>query len=131
MKNENNEIYNALPKLLTPDETLAYCMLAAAGDVISKQKLKEHNLRLIVEVVKSYFKDDFEKKTPTEMYNILNAAASGLIVAIDTFDVDSKLDFNRFASAKILNGILTHLKEVLEFENIKTNLEKKEDIQKL
>lgn len=73
----------------------------------SRQKLIEHNLRLVKSiVVQKYY------NTPFEMEDLFSVGTIGLIKAVDHFDMNKKVKFDTFAYHCIENEILVFLRRI-------------------
>lgn len=70
-----------------------------AGDMKAKEKLAEHNLRLVVSIAKNY------SKNREELLDLLEEGNLGLLRAIDKFDLEKKCKFSTYATWWIRQAI--------------------------
>ena len=94
----------SFPKPLTKAEEQAYLLAAAQGDRSARDKLIEHNLRLVAHIIKKYYQNS---GSPDDLVSI---GTIGLIKAIDTFDVSKNIKLSSYASRCIENEILMHFR---------------------
>ena len=80
------------------------------GDNDARNKLIEHNLRLVAHIIKKYY------GTKCEQDDLVSIGTIGLIKAINTFDPDKKIRLSSYASRCIENEILMHLRAVKKTE---------------
>lgn len=73
------------------------------GDENAKNKLIEHNLRLVAHVVKKYYTDD-------DQDDLISIGTIGLIKAVNTFKSDKKIRLATYAARCIENEILMHFR---------------------
>ncbi len=71
----------------------------AKGDKGARQRLIEHNLRLVAHIVKKYYGG-------SEQEDLISIGTIGLIKAVDTFDPDKGIRLSSYASRCIENEIL-------------------------
>lgn len=71
----------------------------AKGDKVARQKLIEHNLRLVAHIVKKYYGG-------SDQEDLISIGTIGLIKAVDTFDPDKGIRLSSYASRCIENEIL-------------------------
>jgi RNA polymerase nonessential primary-like sigma factor len=88
-----------LNRLLTPAEELRYARLAASGDFAARQKMIEHNLRLVVNVAKQYLNRGMPLLDLVEEGNL------GLMHALGKFDPERGFRFSTYATWWIRQGI--------------------------
>jgi RNA polymerase nonessential primary-like sigma factor len=88
-----------LNRLFTPAEELHYARLAAAGDFVARQKMIEHNLRLVVNVAKQYLNRGMPLLDLVEEGNL------GLMHALDKFDPERGFRFSTYATWWIRQNI--------------------------
>ena len=91
------------PTLSSEDEKL-YIEKMANGDKEARNKLIEHNLRLVAHIAKKY-ENTFEDKD-----DILSIGIIGLIKAVDSFNSKSNNKLATYAAKCIENEILMHLR---------------------
>lgn len=91
------------PKPLTPEEEKELFLAYKAGDKKAKEKLINHNLRLVAHIVKKY-------NGSGEAEDMISAGAIGLIKAINTFDIDKGAQLSTYAARCIENEILMLLR---------------------
>lgn len=94
-------------KALTREETIEYCKRAQAGDEVAKEKLKIHNLRLVVQRIKTRFSN-----TNMESDELVVIGIIGLLKAVETFDVNKNIAFSTYASRCIDNEILMSFRKL-------------------
>lgn len=92
------------PPPLPKEEEAAYFRLARAGDAKAREKLIEHNLRLVVHIVKKYYA---QYKSEEDLISI---GSIGLIKAIDTFNLKNGAQFTTYAGKCIQNEILMYFR---------------------
>ncbi|MDI3269981.1 MAG: RNA polymerase sporulation sigma factor SigK [Bacillota bacterium] len=95
---------SSFPQPLSPDEEEAYLKALAEGDADARKKLIEHNMRLVVHVVKKF------ESTGEDMEDLIGMGAVGLIKAIETFRPEKGTRLATYAARCIENEILMHLR---------------------
>ena len=90
----------SFPKPLSKEEEAECLRLAAAGDLDARNKLVEHNLRLVAHIVKKYY-------TQADLQDdLISIGTIGLIKAVNTFRPDKGIRLATYASRCIENEIL-------------------------
>lgn len=92
------------PPRLTDEEEKYYLLLMSQGDSNARNKLIEHNLRLVAHIAKKY------ETTTEEKDDILSIGIIGLIKGVDTFKIDSNNKLATYAARCIENEILMTLR---------------------
>lgn len=95
---ENNNIF---PKPLSKAKELEYFEKMSNGDKNARNKLIEHNLRLVAHIVKKY------TQSAAEQDELISIGTIGLIKAVSTFDYKKGAKFATYASRCIENAILS------------------------
>jgi len=88
-----------LNRLFTPEEELHFARGAAAGNFAARQKMIEHNLRLVVNVAKGYLNRGMPLLDLVEEGNL------GLMHALDKFDPERGFRFSTYATWWIRQNI--------------------------
>lgn len=94
----------AFPKPLSEKDEREYLEKAKAGDIESRNKLVEHNLRLVAHIVKKYYGSGAEQD------DLVSIGTIGLIKAINTFDVNKNIRLSSYASRCIENEVLMYFR---------------------
>ena len=94
----------SFPKPLSTKEESDYLKSCKEGDKAARDKLIEHNLRLVAHIVKKY--NMVDKETD----DLISIGTIGLIKAIDTFDEDKGIRLATYASRCIDNELLMMLR---------------------
>ena len=92
-----------LAPLSKEDEQL-YLQKKANGDMHARDKLIEHNLRLVAHIAKKY------ENNKDLQEDLISIGTIGLIKAIDNYKLDHKTKLATFAARCIENEILMHLR---------------------
>ena len=92
------------PPALTAEEEKEYILLMENGDINARNKLIEHNLRLVAHIAKKY-ENTFEDKD-----DILSIGIIGLIKAVDSYNFNAKNKLATYAAKCIENEILMHFR---------------------
>ena len=92
-----------LPQPLTPEEEKS-CVLAARTSEAARNKLIEHNLRLVVFIARKF------ENTGVATEDLISIGTIGLIKAVNTFDPEKKIKLATYASRCIENEILMYLR---------------------
>lgn len=101
-----------LPEPLSKEAEEFYLVMAQDGDIMAKDKLIEHNLRLVVFLAKKY------ENVKADLEDLVSIGTIGLIKAINTYSMDKNIKLATYASRCIDNEILMYLRK-----NKKTNSE--------
>ena len=94
-----------LPEPLSKEEEEKYVKLKDNGDINAREKLIEHNLRLVVFLAKKY------ENTGVDLEDLVSIGNIGLIKAINTFSSDKNIRLATYASRCIDNEILMYLRK--------------------
>ena len=94
-----------LPEPLDKEMETYYLSLASDGDVFARDKLIEHNLRLVVFLAKKY------ENTKVDLEDLVSIGTIGLIKGIKTFSMDKNIKLATYASRCIDNEILMYLRK--------------------
>lgn len=94
-----------LPEPLSKEKEQYYLELKEKGDLEAKNKLIEHNLRLVVFLSKKY------ENTKIDLEDLVSIGTVGLIKAINTYKMDKNIKLATYASRCIDNEILMYLRK--------------------
>lgn len=96
---------DALPEPLSKEEEIKYLTEASNGNKDAKNKLIEHNLRLVVYLSKKY------ENTKIDLEDLVSIGTIGLIKGINTYKMDKNIKLATYASRCIDNEILMYLRK--------------------
>ncbi len=96
---------DALPEPLSKEDELKYLVEASNGNEDAKNKLIEHNLRLVVYLSKKY------ENTKIDLEDLVSIGTIGLIKGINTYKMDKNIKLATYASRCIDNEILMYLRK--------------------
>ena len=94
-----------LPPPLSKEDEEAYLVMATDGDLFARDKLIEHNLRLVVFLAKKY------ENTGVDLEDLVSIGTIGLMKGIKTFSMDKNIKLATYASRCIDNEILMFLRK--------------------
>lgn len=95
----------SFPRPLKPEEERICLEAAAAGDLEARNKLIEHNLRLVAHIIKKYYTQTGDQD------DLISIGTIGLIKAINTYRPDKNIKLGTYASRCIENEILMYLRK--------------------
>lgn len=95
-----------LPPPLTKEEEQAIIDRLQQGDIKSRDKLVEHNLRLVVYIAKKF------ENSGVNIEDLISIGTIGLIKAVNTFKADKNIKLATYASRCIENEILMYLRKI-------------------
>ena len=94
-----------LPEPLSKEEETKYVELFQNGDISARNKLIEHNLRLVVFLSKKY------ENTKVDLEDLVSIGTIGLIKGINTYKNDKNIKLATYVSRCIDNEILMYLRK--------------------
>lgn len=94
-----------LPEPLTKEDEVYYVELSMKGDEFARNKLIEHNLRLVVFLAKKY------ENTGIDLEDLVSIGTIGLIKGVNTYKIDKNIKLATYASRCIDNEILMFLRK--------------------
>ena len=94
-----------LPPPLSKEEEEYYVEMSKDGDLHARDKLIEHNLRLVVFLAKKY------ENTNVDLEDLVSIGTIGLMKAVKTFSNDKNIKLATYASRCIDNEILMFLRK--------------------
>ena len=94
-----------LPEPLSKEEEMLYIEKSINGDTFARDKLIEHNLRLVVFLAKKY------ENTGVDLEDLVSIGSIGLIKGINTYKMDKNIKLATYASRCIDNEILMFLRK--------------------
>ena len=101
---------HSFPKPLTAKQEREALEAMAAGDPAARQKLIEHNLRLVAHIIKKHYASSRDQE------DLISIGTIGLIKAVDTFDGRKGSRLATYASRCIENEILMHFRAAKKTE---------------
>lgn len=99
------ESTDILPEPLEKEEEEKYINLFLNGDMKARDKLIEHNLRLVVFLAKKY------ENTKIDLEDLVSIGTIGLIKGVNTYQNDKNIKLATYASRCIDNEILMYLRK--------------------
>ena len=94
-----------LPEPLSKEDEVKYVELSMQGDEFARNKLIEHNLRLVVFLSKKY------ENTGVDLEDLVSIGTIGLIKGVNTYKLDKNIKLATYASRCIDNEILMFLRK--------------------
>lgn len=108
-KEENNLFFigssDKLPEPLDKEEELILINKSLENDIKAREKLIEHNIRLVVFLAKKY------ENTNIDLEDLVSIGSIGLIKGINTYRPDKNIKLATYASRCIDNEILMYLRK--------------------
>lgn len=94
----------SFPRPLDARQEAAYIAAMRAGDAAAREKLIEHNLRLVAHIVKKYY------SAASDTDDLISIGTIGLIKGVSTFDPGRNVKLATYLSRCIENEILMHFR---------------------
>lgn len=94
----------SFPQPLSPKEEAKYIQLMQEGDENARNKLIEHNLRLVAHLVKKF------ENTGEDMEDLISIGTIGLIKGVESFSPGKGTKLATYAARCVENEILMHLR---------------------
>ncbi len=106
----NDKVYfigstDILPPPLDKDLELDLVIKSKSGDILARNKLIEHNLRLVVFLAKKYEGSGYD------LEDLVSIGSIGLIKGIETYKPDKNIKLATYASRCIANEILMYIRK--------------------
>ena len=93
-----------LPEPLSPEDEMKYILAFNDGDMKARDKLIEHNLRLVVYIAKKF------ENSGIYIEDLISIGSIGLIKSVMTYNKDKNIKLATYASRCIENEILMFLR---------------------
>ncbi len=100
----------SLPQPYSPEEEADMLDKLASGESGIKDKLIEHNLRLVVYIARRF------ENTGVDLDDLVSVGTIGLIKAVNSFNSDKNIKLATYASRCIENEILMHLRKTVKIK---------------
>jgi RNA polymerase sporulation-specific sigma factor len=100
----------SFPRTLSAEEESKYLADAKRGDAHAREKLIEHNLRLVAHICKKYY-------SKAEHEDLISIGTIGLIKAVDSFNADKNTRLATYSAKCIENEILMHFRKERKQQN--------------
>ena len=101
----------SFPRPLSAEQEAAYIHAMQQGDTAAREKLIEHNLRLVAHIVKKYY--SFNADTD----DLISIGTIGLIKGVSTFNPEKNARLATYISRCIENEILMHFRASKKLSN--------------
>ncbi|WP_017185301.1 RNA polymerase sporulation sigma factor SigK [Alkalibacillus haloalkaliphilus] len=95
---------NAFPQPLSPEEEKHYLQKWQEGDLDARNKLIEHNLRLVAHIAKKY------EQNKEDQEDLISIGTIGLIKGVESFSLDKGTKLATYVARCIDNEILMFLR---------------------
>lgn len=99
-----SQLPKTFPLPLSAQDEREYFTRARAGDAQARDKLIEHNLRLVAHIVRKYYGSSRNSE------DLVSIGSIGLIKAIDSFKPENGARFATYAAKCIQNEILMYFR---------------------
>ena len=103
---------HSFPPPLSKEEEKALFIAAHKGDLKARNKLIEHNLRLVAHIVKKYY------TASPDQDDLISIGTIGLIKAIDSYNVENGAGFATYAGKCLQNEILMYFRAQKKHINV-------------
>ena len=100
-----------LPQPFSPDEESEMLSKLAEGQKDIRDRLIEHNLRLVVYIARRF------ENTGVDLDDLVSVGTIGLIKAVNSFNADKNIKLATYASRCIENEILMHLRRTVKIKS--------------
>ena len=100
----------SFPRPLKPEEERMYLERYAQGDLEARNKLVEHNLRLVSHILKKYYVQ------ASDQDDLISIGTIGLIKGVSTYQMDKKVRLATYCSKCIQNEILMYFRAQRKFQ---------------
>ncbi len=100
-----------LPTPYSPEEEAVMLARLSSGEETAKDKLIEHNLRLVVYIARRF------ENTGVDLDDLVSVGTIGLIKAVSSFNLDKNIKLATYASRCIENEILMHLRRTVKLKS--------------
>lgn len=94
----------SFPRPLNPEQEATYITAMRRGDKHAREKLIEHNLRLVAHIVKKYYSSSADSD------DLISIGTIGLIKGVSTFDPEKNVRLATYISRCIENEILMYFR---------------------
>ena len=102
---------NSFPRPLSKKDETKYIKMLAEGNENAKNKLINHNLRLVAHISKKY------RMRSNDCDDLISIGTIGLIKAVNTFKPDKGVRLSSYAARCIENEILMYLRKSSQLKN--------------
>lgn len=102
---------SSFPRPLSSKDEKSCFEAMAAGDKPSRDKLINHNLRLVAHIIKKYYTN------ANDQDDLISIGTIGLIKAVDTFSYSKGVRFATYASRCIENEVLMQFRAARKTQN--------------
>ena len=100
-----------LPQPYSAEEEAEMVSKLGAGEKEVRDKLVEHNLRLVVYIARRF------ENTGVDLDDLVSVGTIGLIKAVNSFNADKNIKLATYASRCIENEILMHLRRTVKLKS--------------
>ena len=100
----------SFPRPLKPEEERLYLEQYAKGDLGARNKLVEHNLRLVSHILKKYYVQ------ASDQDDLISIGTIGLIKGVSTYQPDKNVRLATYCSKCIQNEILMYFRSQRKFQ---------------
>ena len=100
-----------LPQPFSPTEEVDMLCRLADGELGVKDKLIEHNLRLVVYIARRF------ENTGVDLDDLVSVGTIGLIKAVNSFNAEKNIKLATYASRCIENEILMYLRRTVKLKS--------------
>ncbi len=100
-----------LPQPFSPDEESEMLSKLADGQKDIRDRLIEHNLRLVVYIARRF------ENTGVDLDDLVSVGTIGLIKAVNSFNAEKNIKLATYASRCIENEILMHLRRTVKIKS--------------
>ena len=108
-------IVSDIPQPLSKEETIELFNKKKSGDINARNKIIEHNIRLVFNIVIKEF-----NSMNFEMSEMISIGLIGLIKSVDTYDITKDVNFSVYAKKCIENEILCFIRSSNKLKNVRS-----------